>query len=98
MNLMEKKMTIKFSKRRILKSASTPRPWFDVVDKKEEERARVNIYDQIGMDFWGEGITAKAFVEEVSNIKAKAIDLHIKSPGGDVYDGYAIYNEFTTHL
>lgn len=53
----------------------------------------LEVYDVIGGDFFGEGVTAAS----ISNaIKAagdfKSIACHINSPGGDVFEGVAIYN------
>jgi ATP-dependent Clp endopeptidase proteolytic subunit ClpP len=59
--------------------------------------AEVFIYDAIGEDLWGTGVTAKAFIEEIGNIKASRIDLHLNSPGGSVFDGQAIYNALVRH-
>lgn len=52
------------------------------------------IYDYIGYY----GVSAKSFVNELSQFKnAKTINLHINSPGGEVYDGLAIYNYLNRH-
>ena len=71
-----------------------------------EEIAEIWIYEMIGEDWWsGEGVTAKQFQKELAKVKSSKIDLHINSPGGDVFDGNAIYNllishpaEITTHI
>ena len=71
--------------------------WFDIKNKTAET-AEIWIYEYIGADFWsGDGITAKSFQKELSEIKAKQIDLHINSPGGDVFDGITIYNLLKQH-
>jgi len=74
----------------------TPRPWFKVnsaLDKNtDDEAADVYIYDVIGADFWGDALSAKAFIADVRRIDNKKINLHINSPGGSVYDGFAIYH------
>lgn len=70
--------------------------WFKIVNAAE--RAEIWIYEQIGEDFWsGDGTTAKSFQKELSGIKAKQIDLHVNSPGGDVFDGLTIYNLIKQH-
>jgi ATP-dependent protease ClpP protease subunit len=52
------------------------------------------IYDEIG----GWGITAKQFAEDLKALgNVSAINLHIHSPGGDVFDGIAIYNLLNKH-
>lgn len=53
------------------------------------EPAYISIYDEIGM--WG--ISASDFERDLRSLgKPKALDLHINSPGGDVFQGTAIYN------
>lgn len=54
-------------------------------------RVEIFLYDVIG----GWGITAQQFVadcKEAGVFDASAVDLHIHSPGGDVMQGFAIYN------
>lgn len=48
----------------------------------------VYIYDEIG--YWG--VTAKDFVAELANAGDGPLTVHINTPGGDVFDGLAIYN------
>ena len=70
--------------------------WFEI--KNKAEKAEIWIYEMIGKDFWsGEGLTAKDFQKELAEIKASQIDLHINSPGGDVFDGNTIYNLLKQH-
>jgi len=42
-------------------------------------------------------VTAKDFQKDLSKIRASQIDLHINSPGGDVFDGNTIYNLIKQH-
>lgn len=64
---------------------------FSIVAKANE--AEVFLYDQIGTSFWGDGISAKQFADQFKAIsKVSRIVLHINSPGGDVFDGAAIYD------
>ncbi|HUX15407.1 MAG TPA: head maturation protease, ClpP-related [Phycisphaerae bacterium] len=52
----------------------------------------IDLYDVIGRT-WDGGLTAKDFVAELKKHPgAKAIVLNINSPGGDVFEGVAIYN------
>ena len=70
--------------------------WYKIINKSEI--AEIWIYEMIGEDFWsGGGVTAKNFQKELSAIKASQIDLHINSPGGEVFDGIAIYNLLKQH-
>lgn len=61
-------------------------------------RGEIWLYDQVGASWFGEGITAKAFQKELAALgKVSTINLHINSPGGDVFDGFAIYNQLVQH-
>ena len=76
--------------------------WFDILKPKAgSDTAKVMLYDDIGSF----GKSAKDFVTELNAIKAKTINVHINSNGGEIFDGCAIYNaikghdaEVTTHI
>nr|WP_035886305.1 head maturation protease, ClpP-related [Kosakonia radicincitans] len=56
--------------------------------------ADIFIYDEIG--YWG--VTAKQFVSDLKALgDISLINLHINSPGGDVFDGIAIFNALKHH-
>lgn len=57
------------------------------------EQPEIALYDEIG--FWG--TTAADFRQEVMAIKSERITLKLNSPGGDVFDGIAIYNTLKHH-
>jgi ATP-dependent Clp endopeptidase proteolytic subunit ClpP len=60
----------------------------------ENTAARINIYDRIGGSWWEDGITAQAFVSQLSAIDdASEVTLHISTDGGDTKDGTVMYNE-----
>lgn len=51
------------------------------------------IYDQIGASFWEDGVTAKSVATALADAgKVDSITLRINSPGGDVFEGLAIFN------
>lgn len=63
-----------------------------------DEPARINIYDIIGETWWDDGVTGKAFNQEVISLgKTRDIDVHINSLGGDVVDGTLIYSTLLNH-
>lgn len=55
--------------------------------------AEILIYEEIG--YWG--TTADQFVKDLRAVTAPTINLHINSPGGDVFDGIAIHNALKAH-
>lgn len=58
--------------------------------------AELYLYDVIGG--WMGGITAKQVVDDVKALgKIDTLSVHINSPGGDVFEGLAIYNVLKQH-
>jgi len=57
------------------------------------EPANIQIFDQIGEDwFSNSGVTAKSFAETLQAVGPGPLNVEINSPGGNVWDGLAIYN------
>jgi ATP-dependent Clp protease protease subunit len=57
------------------------------------EPAVIQIFDQIGEDwFGGSGVSAKAFSDALQSVGQGPLVVEINSPGGNVWDGFAIYN------
>jgi ATP-dependent protease ClpP protease subunit len=69
--------------------------WYSI--KAKSDISEIWLYDEIGKDFFGDGVTAKEFLAELNAIKSPKIDMHINSPGGAVFDGAAIYNAVKRH-
>jgi ATP-dependent Clp protease protease subunit len=66
--------------------------------KAAGSRGEIWLYDQIGESFWGGGISSKTFQKELSALgKVTTLNVRINSPGGDVFDGLAIYNQLKAH-
>jgi ATP-dependent Clp protease, protease subunit len=58
----------------------------------------ITIYDVIGEDYWtGGGFTAKRMAAALRQIGEKPVNVVINSPGGDMFDGLAIYNMLRDH-
>jgi len=71
------------------------RSWFTIRADAGGDGPEVYIYDEIGRGFFGGGVSASAFIDSVKKLKLKSRDellVRINSPGGDVFDGIAIYN------
>lgn len=67
--------------------------WYRI-ENKSDDTAEVLLYDEIG-GWWG--LTADDFARDMQALKASRITLRINSPGGDVFDGLAIYNTLRLH-
>lgn len=74
--------------------AGQARDWYRIVSLDDDGPARIDVFDEIGGGGWfSDGVTAAGFVEQLAAIPAaRALEIHINSPGGDVFDGLAIYN------
>lgn len=57
------------------------------------DEAVIRIYDEI----WFLGVNADQFTRDLDNVTAPSIRVEINSPGGDVWDGVAIYNALRNH-
>jgi len=75
------------------KPGAGARPWFEFKAATEDSQAEIRIYDSIG--WWG--VTAKDFAAELDAVTGDEIILRINSSGGDVFDGFAIYNLLRDH-
>jgi ATP-dependent protease ClpP protease subunit len=67
------------------------RSWFEIKDAKTS--AEIYLYDEIGLF----GVTASDFAKEIRNLKGKTLNVFINSPGGNAFDGVAIYNSLARH-
>ena len=63
-----------------------------VILNAKENTGEVFVYDAIGE--WFGGVSAKSIAEDLKRLKdVKHVDVRINSPGGEVFDGLAIYNQ-----
>lgn len=52
----------------------------------------ISIFDVIGADYWGEGVTASRIAGALRSLGGADVTVNINSPGGDMFEGLAIYN------
>lgn len=65
--------------------------------KAQRREAEVLIYGEIGDELFG-GVSAKTFAAELKSAgKLDKISLRLNSPGGNVFDGMAIFNTLQAH-
>ncbi len=64
-----------------------------VIKNRTQENTDILLYEDIGP--WG--VTALEFVSDLMDIQSAQITLSINSPGGDVFDGFAMYNALLKH-
>lgn len=76
------------STRRLQNMAAQLPKWWNITNKMDlGQPSLVSIYDEIGML----GVSAGDFLAELAGVNGD-LDVHINSPGGDVFDAIAIYN------
>ena len=81
------------------RSATAPQPpstrdtWYRIENKAGDGSATVWLYDEVGLF----GVSAAEFAKDLRGIKTDEIELRISSPGGEVYDGLAIYSALRNH-
>ncbi len=79
-------------------AASGRKEWFQIQAAADGGNvAKVYVYDRIGFSWFFGGVSAKDMVDQLDEITAGEIHVHINSPGGDVYDGIAIMNALRHH-
>lgn len=66
------------------------RNWYRI-QAQADGPAMIHLYDEIGYY----GITAQDFIRELAGVDGP-VEVHINSPGGDIGDGYAIYNSLVS--
>lgn len=78
-----------------MRNRATPRDtnWYSIRNA-DGDKAVLRIYDEI---HWLFGVSADMFAEELAAITAPEIEVQINSPGGDVFDGIAIFNALRAH-
>ena len=65
---------------------------------EDEQDRSISIYDAIGYDYWtGEGVTARRVASALRTLGAGPVTVNVNSPGGDMFEGLAIYNLLREH-
>ncbi|OUH95715.1 head maturation protease, ClpP-related [Klebsiella pneumoniae] len=75
--------------------------WDDGIKAATTDDNTISVFDVIGQDYWGEGITAKRIAGALRAMNGADVTVNINSPGGDMFEGLAIYNllrEYEGHV
>ena len=79
-------------------SARAMERWNPAVQAASEKDNSISIFDIIGQDYWtGDGVTAKRIAGALRTIGDGDVVVNINSPGGDMFEGLAIYNLLREH-
>ena len=71
--------------------------WEPNIKAASEGEATISMYDSIGASWDGEGVTAKRIGAALRAIGTRPVVVNLNSPGGDFFEGVAIYNLLTQH-
>ncbi|MCH4563355.1 Clp protease ClpP [Halomonas sp. EGI 63088] len=64
----------------------------------DDDESTITVYDPIGEDMWGEGVTAKSIGAALRRIgSGNDVTVNINSPGGNYFEGLAIFNLLREH-
>jgi ATP-dependent Clp endopeptidase proteolytic subunit ClpP len=66
---------------------------YRITNQAKADAAEMYIYDEIS--WWG--VSAESVVNDLKEIEAATINLHLNSPGGAVFEGLTIYNALKNH-
>lgn len=71
--------------------------WSPGIKAADDEAASINILDAIGEDWYGDGWTARKMAAILRNIGDRDVQVNINSPGGDFFEGVAMYSLLRDH-
>lgn len=84
-----------------LRSEMSPRAldkWNPAIQAVVENTSdTITVYGVIGEDWYGEGVTLKRIDAALRAIGERDVTVYINSPGGDMFEGIAIYNRLKEH-
>lgn len=84
-----------------LRSEMSPRAldkWNPAIQAAVENTSdTITVYGVIGEDWYGEGVTLKRIDAALRAIGERDVTVYINSPGGDMFEGIAIYNRLKEH-
>lgn len=70
---------------------------FKVYAKADDDSVELVIFEEIGKDWFGQGIGAKDVAGFLAANKGKPVNVRLNSPGGLVFDGIGIFNALIQH-
>lgn len=71
-----------------------PRQWYSIRAEASSDTTEIMIYDVI--DPWW-GVSADQFVRDLAQVDTPNLTVRINSPGGDIFDAWAIYQAIRNH-
>lgn len=66
--------------------------WNGGIKAAKSDGNSISVFDVIGADWYGDGVTASRIAAALRSIGGADVTVNINSPGGDMFEGLAIYN------
>lgn len=66
--------------------------WNGGIKAAKTDENSISVFDVIGADWYGDGVTASRIAAALRSIGGADVTVNINSPGGDMFEGLAIYN------
>lgn len=66
--------------------------WNGGIKAAKSDDNSISVFDVIGADWYGDGVTASRIAAALRTIGGSDVTVNINSPGGDMFEGLAIYN------
>lgn len=66
--------------------------WNGSIKAAKSDGNSISVFDVIGADWYGDGVTASRIAAALRSIGGADVTVNINSPGGDMFEGLAIYN------
>lgn len=66
--------------------------WNGSIKAAKSNDNSISVFDVIGADWYGDGVTASRIAAALRSIGGADVTVNINSPGGDMFEGLAIYN------
>ncbi|EKY1998608.1 Clp protease ClpP [Cronobacter sakazakii] len=81
-----------FAREKLDLPAAAMERWNGSIRAARDGDNSISIFDVIGADYWGEGVTASRIAGALRSLNGADVTVNINSPGGDMFEGLAIYN------
>lgn len=66
--------------------------WNGGIKAAKSDDNSISVFNVIGADWYGDGVTASRIAAALRSIGGADVTVNINSPGGDMFEGLAIYN------
>ncbi|MEN4716873.1 head maturation protease, ClpP-related [Pantoea agglomerans] len=66
--------------------------WNGGIKAAKSDENSISVFDVIGADWYSDGVTASRIAAALRSIGGADVTVNINSPGGDMFEGLAIYN------